>query len=537
MPTLDWIGKNKVVNHHLEVPYLVLERQYSYDASGFHEEDNHSENMIIHGDNLLALKSLLPQYENRIKCIYIDPPYNTGNENWVYNDNVNDPHIKKWLGEVVGKEGEDLSRHDKWLCMMYPRLKLLQRLLSSDGAIFISIDDNEQASLKMICNEIFGKNNYQGCIVRSTGQTTGQDSTGLGSSFDYIYVYSKQPGYVFGGLPLTEHDLKRFKDKDDKGYYAYDQLRKTGSQDKREDRPNMFYPIEAPDGTKVYPIASAGYEGRWRMEESTYRQAEADGLVLWKKTKRNGEMIWWPYIKYYAEGRTKRPSPLWTEIEGNKKASRDVRAIFGSNDVFDYPKPVEMIERIISIANVNSDDIVLDSFAGTGTTAHAILKANQMDGNNRKFILVEIGDYANSVTAERVKRVINGYGEEKKAISGTGGSFSYYELGEPIFIDELINENIGVDEIRKYVYFTETKQVLPPKKIDEPYYLGIYMDIAYYFNYEKTAITTLNRSFLHTIKTKAEGYVIYADLCTLSPRELEKYNITFKKIPRDISCL
>lgn len=537
MPTLDWIGKSKVVNHHLDVPYKTLDRQYSFDKGGEHKEDNGSGNMIIHGDNLEALKSLLPQYEGRIKCIYIDPPYNTGNENWVYNDNVNDPKIKKWLGKVVGQEGEDLSRHDKWLCMMYPRLKLLQRLLSNDGAIFISIDDNEQANLKLICNEIFGKNNYQGCIVRSTGQTTGQDSSGLGSSFDYIYVYSKKPVYQFGGLPLTVHDLKRFKDKDEKGYYAYDQLRKTGSQDRREDRPNMYYPVEAPDGTLVYPIAPAGYEGRWRMEESTYRKVENDGLVLWKKTKRDGQMIWWPYIKYYAEGRTKRPSPLWTEIEGNKKASRDVRAIFGRNDVFDYPKPIEMIERIISIANIKENDIVLDSFAGTGTTAHAVLNMNKADGGNRKFIMIEMMDYADSITAERVKRVINGYGEGKKAVEGTGGDFSFYELGEPIFNGDMLNEEIGEDEIRKYVYFTEAKQTLAPRKADEPYYLGTHIDNAYYFYYEKEQITTLNNEFLNTIKTKAGAYVIYADLCTLSNNEFEKYRITFKKIPRDISKL
>lgn len=144
MLTLEWIGKNKVVNHHQEVPFRVLERQYSFDEQGQHIENNGSENMIIHGDNLEALKALLPQYEGKVKCIYIDPPYNTGNEGWCYNDNVSDPHIQKWLGEVVGKEGEDLTRHDKWLCMMYPRLMLLQKLLADDGVIFISIDDNER---------------------------------------------------------------------------------------------------------------------------------------------------------------------------------------------------------------------------------------------------------------------------------------------------------------------------------------------------------------------------------------------------------
>lgn len=179
MPTLDWIGKNKVVNHHLDVPYCVLNREYSYDEFGQHKNDNGSKNMIIHGDNLLALKSLLPQYEGRIKCIYIDPPYNTGNEGWIYNDNVNDPRIKNWLGEVVGKEGEDLSRHDKWLCMMYPRLKLLQKLLSNDGVIFISIDDIEYANLKLICDEIFGATCFVSNISWQRTYSTRNDSKGM----------------------------------------------------------------------------------------------------------------------------------------------------------------------------------------------------------------------------------------------------------------------------------------------------------------------------------------------------------------------
>lgn len=211
MPTLNWIGKDKVLNHHLEVPFHVLERQYSFDEAGKHEEDNGSENMIIHGDNLLALKSLLPKYEGKIKCIYIDPPYNTGNENWVYNDNVNDPHIQRWLHQVVGKEGEDLSRHDKWLCMMYPRLKLLQRLLADDGVIFISIDDNEQANLKLICDEIFGVN----CFVADTSwqrtYSTRNDSKGIVSEVEHVLIYSKQTNWNPNKLPRTAEMNSKYK--------------------------------------------------------------------------------------------------------------------------------------------------------------------------------------------------------------------------------------------------------------------------------------------------------------------------------------
>ena len=193
MPTLDWIGKSKVVNHHLDVPYCVLDRKYSYDEQGQHQEDNGSENMIIHGDNLLALKSLLPQYEGRIKCIYIDPPYNTGNESWVYNDNVNDPHIRSWLNKVVGKEGEDLSRHDKWLCMMYPRLKTLYRLLANDGIIAVSINDSELFNLGIILNEIFGAHNRLACAPLRSEPSGGKDKTVLRTGHEYILFYLNFP--------------------------------------------------------------------------------------------------------------------------------------------------------------------------------------------------------------------------------------------------------------------------------------------------------------------------------------------------------
>ena len=213
-----------------------------------------------------------------------------------------------------------------------------------------------------------------------------------------------------------------------------------------------------------------------------------------------------------------------------------VDAIFNGTAVFDTPKPPRLIERILHIAG-DSETLILDSFAGSATTAHAVLNMNKADGGNRKFILIEMMDYADSITAERVKRVIQGYGSGKNAVAGTGGSFSYYELGEPLMVGDVLNENVGVDKIREYVYFTDTKSRLPEAHPDEPYYMGTHVNSAYYFYYEKRAVTTLNREFLHTVKTKADAYVIYADLCTLSDAELEKYHITFKKIPRDITKL
>ena len=231
---------------------------------------------------------------------------------------------------------------------------------------------------------------------------------------------------------------------------------------------------------------------------------------------------------------------LWPyeETGHTDEASRLLKTMFNGTAVFDTPKPPRLIERIIQIIG-DRNATVLDSFAGSGTTAHAVLNMNKADGGNRKFILVEMMDYADSITAERVKRVINGYGEGKKAVEGTGGSFSYYELG-PVLLqaDGNLNEEVGADKIRAYVYYMETRQSLPARQDPaEPYLLGVCRDTAYYFYYERSRVTTLDYDFLSTIKTGAEGYIIYADLCAVPQETLRRYNITFKKIPRDIARL
>lgn len=525
MPTLNWIGKDKVLNHHLEVPFHVLERQYSFDEAGKHEEDNGSENMIIHGDNLLALKSLLPKYEGKIKCIYIDPPYNTGNENWVYNDNVNDPQIQRWLHQVVGKEGEDLSRHDKWLCMMYPRLKLLQRLLADDGVIFISIDVFEYAHLKCIMDEIFGIANFRNCIAVRRGiknvQAQFEEVQALSLGHEYIYLYSKN---TQAKLPKLSKPLE---------------LAKAGKWDtfwRGTDRPTMRYRI----------FDALPTSGQWRWEENRTRKAMknyeiyiaqyADKISIddffiehlmatnekldFVRKNENG------VIQYYVPPQTgKLLSDNWMDI-----------LLSGSFAGFDTEKNVLLIQRIIDWI-VHPGEIVLDSFAGSGTTAHAVLNMNKADGGNRKFICIEMMDYADTITAERVKRVINGYGEGKKTVDGIGGNFSYYELGEPLLVDDKLNNAVSTEKIREYIYYMETKQALPEASADEPMLLGVYHGAAYYFNYEKDASTTLNAAFLKSIKTQAEAYVIYADTCVISENKLQQFNITFKKIPRDIARL
>lgn len=534
MPTLEWIGKDKVINHHQEVPYRILDKKYTYNADS-------SKNMIIHGDNLLALKSLLPQYEGRVDCIYIDPPYNTGNERWVYNDNVNDPKIKKWLGEVVGPEGEDLSRHDKWLCMMYPRLKLLQKLLSPYGRIFISIDENELYNLKKICDEIFGPNCFVGQYMWYKSATPPNLSYKIKRNLEYVLCYEKE-----------KNSLK------------FSGVQKNSASDDPFTKPQNSYKI------LTFPVGSIHYKGNdGTIKAGIYGTAKfpnklLDDLVIENGVNTNAvrfenRFIWvqetleenirnntrinlskqlvlsYKRVNYDAEV----PPNLIDDTVGvstTEEAGKEQIAIFGKK-VFDYPKDKSLIEYLIQFVDKN-DAIILDSFAGSGTTAHAVLDLNKQDGGNRKFILVEMMDYADTITAERVKRVIDGYGEGNKAVAGLGGDFSYYELGEPLFKeDKNLNEEVGEDEIRKYVYYMETKLPLEVGADDNRYYMGKANDTAYYFYYEKDKPTTLNREFLSTVKTKASGYLIYADVCALPKETLDKNGIVFKKIPRDIKKL
>lgn len=530
MPTLEWIGKDKVINHHQEVPFRVLERRYSYDEAGQHEEDNGSENMIIRGDNLEALKALLPRYEGRVKCIYIDPPYNTGNEGWVYNDNVNDPRIKKWLGEVVGKEGEDLTRHDKWLCMMYPRLKLLQKLLAEDGVIFISIDEIEHRYLELIMDEIFGSSNRIDTFVWQNNYGGGAKSNHVVHLHEYVLCFAKNIATVGKiELPPDDNVLKYYKYKDDKfavrGPYRLQPLATTSM----DDRPNLRYPLYY-EGNEIWPTK----QWFWAKERALEAQAN-DELVF---SEKNGK--WTVNYKQYLNGAdgTQRKSKPYSIITGiyTQAGTKAIKEIMGNGKAFDFPKPPDLIMYFIQMITAASD-IILDSFAGSGTTAHALLNMNKADGGNRKFILVEMMDYADSITAERVKRVIQGYGEGKKAVEGTGGSFSFYDLGEPLLIGENLNEFVGTEKIREYIWFMETKSPYAPADGENTYYLGSSNDTGYYFYYEPGQVTVLDYQFLSTLTEKNGSTVIYADRCSIGADKLAQLGIVFKKIPRDISRL
>ena len=349
-----------------------------------------TQNLYIEGDNLEVLKLLQNSYMGKVKMIYIDPPYNTGND-FVYHDDFTqsaeeyDEANRDDEGNRYRRNTDSNGRfHSDWCSMIYARLMVARSLLSEDGVIFISIDDNEVENLKKICNEVFGESNFIAQICRATGTTTAQGTNSMGKSFDYALMYSKGYDYIVGGIELSDKDAARYVLEDEKGKFSILQLRRTGGEDRREDRPSMYYGIETPDGKTVYPKGPTGYDSRWRVGEDTFKQMLKDNLIYFKETD-NGYGV---YYKFYLEGRTKRPSNLWTDIEGNKKASIDLKALIPEK-VFETPKPIELITRMMQIAQVDNS-IILDFFSGSATTAHAVMQLNAEDGGKRKFIMIQL---------------------------------------------------------------------------------------------------------------------------------------------------
>ena len=579
MPTLDWIGKEKVINHHHNVPFRVLEHKYGFRADNSEDKsETHSGNKIIHGDNLEALKALLPEYEGKIDCIYIDPPYNTGEERWIYNDNVNDPHIKKWLGEVVGVEGEDFSRHDKWLCMMYPRLMMLKKLLKTNGVIFISIDDNEFQSLRYICDSIFGKNNFVATFVWQKRYSRENRET-IGDVHEYILLYAmdkKRFKEIRNLIPMNPQQAKVYKNpnNDPKGRWRPVPMTAQAGHATKD----QFYPIVAPGGKVHYPP-----EGRcWGISETTYMDLLEKGRIYFGKDGNAQPNI----IRYLSEVDGVVP---WTwlpheEVGNTDAAKKEIYSILGKDVDFDTPKPTSLILRLLQIAT-KDNSLILDSFAGSGSTGHAVLKLNQLDDGKRQFILIELMDYAETITAERIKRAIGGYSykgkieeeiyskkltptnlikgmdlmeqaknaiEENKdkydkigkptikdnclkvigtkvftdRMEGLGGAFDYYELGAPLFNeDDTLNEEVGEKRIREYIYYTETREYLTREQSEEyPYLLDYHDGTGYFFYYKKNELTTLSHDTLNIVPERADYYVIYADTCTISREQLAKMN-------------
>jgi len=533
MPTLQWIGKEAVVNHHHTVPFHLLRDvpKLSVDAPG-------SGNLIVQGDNLVALKALLPYYAGQVKCIYIDPPYNTGNEGWVYNDNVNSPLIREWLGKTVGREAEDLSRHDKWLCMMYPRLALLRQFLREDGAVFVSIDDNEVHSLRVLMDEIFGPTNFVATIVWQK-RTSPDARLHLGPAHDYVVVYAKNVTALkptLNKVQLSGERAKAFKnpDNDPRGPWAsVDITGQTGHA-----TPEQFFEITAPDGRMIRPP-----RGRcWAMARRTIEQLILDNRIWFGRTGRSRPRL----KKFLAETEVMATWTWWpnSEVGHNQEGTKELNELMQAADVFENPKPSRLIQRILQIAT-NPGDLVLDSFAGSGTTGHAVLQLNaQAASPARRFILVEMERrIAREITAERVKRVALGYTNAKgEQVPGLGGGFRFCELGTPLFDQRgQIRPDVTFADLARHVYFTETGEPLPGGCADRPPLLNVCRGVAIYLLFngvlgDRSAGggNVLTRAMLARLPRHEGPKVVYAAGCLLGRERLRAERITFRQTPYEI---
>ena len=541
MPTLNWIGKEAVEKHHKEVPFRLLELVEELSCG-----DADSGNLIVQGDNLDALKALLPRYAGKVKCIYIDPPYNTGNEGWVYNDNVNSPEIKKWLGEVVGKEGETLDRHDRWLCMMYPRLVLLKQFLTDDGVIFVSIDDNENHHLRSLMDEIFRSDCFVADIVWRSSDSSNNDAKQVSMDHNYTLIYSKSPNWVSYLLPRTEKNNSHYSnpDNDPNGSWF------AGNLSSPNPRENLRFEIQHPDG-RILESPSNG----WRWSEEEVKKKIDSGEIIFTESSRG--ILRKTYLR---NQKGLAPSSLWVDIDDtghNRNAKYELKNIFPEKDtseLFSTPKPTKLIQKILKICT-KDDDIILDSFAGSGTTGHAVLKQNNEVGGNRKFILVEMDeDIAEGVTSERIKRVIEGYPTFKnKLISGLGGSFQYCHLSQkPLFnANGAIQSDVTFEQLAEFVWFMETGTGLNASNLNlqknhSTPYLGQYKDRAIFLLYNDilkdksdAGGNVLNGRTLEILEKALPDFkgqkIVYGARTRFDKTKLARLNITFHQLPYELA--
>jgi DNA modification methylase len=579
MPTLDFKGKPFVYSHHLSVPFreLVVDAKKSLSAKG--QKPSLDDNLIIHGDNLDALKALLPRYAGKVDVIYIDPPYNTGNEGWAYNDNVNSPLMKEWLGKVVDRD--DLERHDKWCCMMWPRLQLLNELLSDTGAIFVSIDDNELPSLLALMYEIFG-DNYVGTLPVVNNLKGRNDKRNIAQTHEYLVAFDKGK-FESRGVPLTAKQLKEFRFVDKKGRrYALRDLRRRGGADRREDREGMFFPLylnqntgklalerEGKNDIKIIPLRSDGSEGRWRWSPTRVK----DNLEILtasyvrRSDKWNvsypvyldvvddedddqrdiadiGQNDWDDEDETPFDRTTKTKSFWWGPELSTDLASKWLKSIMGKEVKFEYPKSPFLLRKIIHMA-ASPTSVVLDSFAGSGTTGEAVFALNKSDGGQRKFILVEMQNYADGLTAERVRRVAKGvpHSRDEALKEGFGGSFTFCELGEPLDLDRFFAGKgaPNYEQVAQYIVYTATGRSMSdvPKEPRTDWLIGevggyrIHLIYRPDLDFMRGNDAALSMPLAEQIAEAAKGkpVLVYAAAKFMSQRELTSKGITFCQLP------
>ncbi|MCG3135697.1 MAG: hypothetical protein HMLKMBBP_03429 [Planctomycetes bacterium] len=535
MPTLNWIGKDAVVNHHLRVPFHLLK-----DVPDLACGEPGEGNLIVQGDNLVALKALLPYYAGQVKCVYIDPPYNTGNEGWAYNDNVNSPLIREWIGQVVGKEGETLDRHDRWLCMMYPRLLLLRRFLRPDGSIWVSMDDSEIGLLRLLMDEVFGRERFVACNVWQKRYSR-ENREAIGDVHEYVLVYAMDPERFKASrnrVPIGENQARVYKNPNGDPNGPWQSISMTA----QGYRPNQMYEIFAPNGRRHTPP-----EGRcWSLIEPEYMKLREAGRIWWGKDGNGVPRV----IRYLKDVDGLVPWTWWPHEDAGHtgESKKEIQTILGTQTAFDTPKPTRLLERILQIAT-SPGDLVLDSFAGSGTTAHAALKLSAggapREESARRFILVEVEpQIARDVTAERVRRIASGYRDARgNDVPGVGGAFRYCELGDPIFDDDgRIRPSVSFSELARHVYFTETGEPLPRERVSaRSPLLGVCRDVAVYLLYngilsDKSARggNVLTRAVLADLPPHDGPRVVYCAGCLLGPERLRAERIVVRQTPYEI---
>lgn len=582
MPTLQFKGKTFVQNHHLTVKYHQLMPNGKLSLT---KKVSLHDNLIINGDNLIALKALLPTYAGKIKCIYIDPPYNTGKEGWVYNDNVNSAMIKEWLGKTVDKE--DLTRHDKWLCMMMPRLKLLRELLHSEGIILVSIDDHEASRLRVLMDEVFGENNFIAQLVWEKGRKNDAKLFSVGHEYILVYAMSREilrekqviwreekagakeiqveylrlrelhgsnDAEVQNGLrefykalpkghPSKKHS--RYNNVDKKGVWRDDNLSWPGGG-------GPTYDVLHPKTKKPCAIPEGGW--RYSTPERMQEMIKA-GIVVFRKDHteppiRKTYLVRGNEGESIEEGAIEDDADIGIQVAGSYfyrsalQASNTLVQIFGKK-LFENPKDHEVLKRLIRyVTNNDSDCIILDSFAGSGTTAHAVLELNAEDKGNRKFILVEQEKYADNITGERVRRIIKGVktAKDENLKKGLGGTFSYFELGEPMELYHLLDgSNLPkYIDFARYLFYTATGEQFEEKKVNEKTgFIGESSHYEVYLIYKpeieylkKTALTLDLAKSLPAYKAKQR--LVFAPMKFLDEHTLRDLRIDFCQLPYEI---
>jgi len=544
MPFLQFKGKTAVESYHHSVPHHTLEFEGKLSVLGKGEKPGLAGNLIIEGDNLLALKSLLPTHAGRIKCIYIDPPYNTGNEGWVYNDNLTQPQFKEWIGQTVGKEGEDATRHDKWCCMMYPRLQLLKQFLRDDGVIFVSIDDNEVQHLRLIMDEIYGAENLLAMFVwKSRENPDSRNQSGVSIDHEYVLTYGRTEAATLLG---KEKDLSKYKnpDNDPNGPWMSDNL--TGLASAQE-RPNLHYPIVDPNtGRKYLPPPNRG----WSKSKEVMSDLIKKGQIIFP-AKPNSRPRLKHFLKDLLSMRTGFSSVLLKPYTTD--GTRELMEIFGEK-VFAFPKPSEFIKTLIQQV-ATTDDIILDSFAGSGPTGQAVLKLNRGDGGRRNFILIQLPyetkeqeedkfKICEKITAERVRRVIQGYtyknqNGKKEKVDGLGGSFAFARVGNPLFGEyrDFGQKLPAYEELAKYIFYTETSRDFDHKAMNEKTgKIGEHNGTSYYLLYTPNGQEDrqLDLPWLETLQKtdKNRNVVVYCEKIHVHRDDLAKYEQETKRTVR-----